>query len=109
MTDYRTETIKIRFTPDELLLLKQHQSGGKFAAWLRNVLLSLFNEGDMPSRKDVAQADPTLLRQLAAIGNNLNQIARRLNSVQQLSGTDRIEILRTLRVVESAVGELRDR
>lgn len=32
-----------------------------------------------PSLSRIVRADPVLVRQLAAIGNNLNQIARRVN------------------------------
>ncbi|MDA4775531.1 MobC family plasmid mobilization relaxosome protein, partial [Enterobacter hormaechei] len=36
--------------------------------------------------------DPVLLRQLAGMGNNLNQIARKING-GQWSGADRVQVV----------------
>lgn len=48
----------------------------------------------------IKKADPALLRQIAAIGNNLNQIARRCNA------GDRFDVLLELRSIEERLQEL---
>lgn len=53
-------------------------------------------DGTPPSRR--RSADPRLLRQLAGIGNNLNRIARRLNSGERLDVM--IEIMDAQRALE---------
>ncbi len=56
---------------------------------------------DLGSR-GVSKADPALLRQLAAIGNNCNQIARQINSTA-ISGqqVDLISALNELRKIQN--------
>lgn len=57
----------------------------------------------------VSGVDPALLRQLAAIGSNVNQIARALNTVapgNPLGG--RIETLVTLRTIEQDLHAIAD-
>jgi len=46
------------------------------------------------------KVDPALIRQVAAIGNNLNQIARRCNT------GERLEVLAELRAIERRLEEL---
>ncbi|EFT1145670.1 MobC family plasmid mobilization relaxosome protein, partial [Escherichia coli] len=47
-----------------------------------------------------------LLRQLAAIGNNLNQTARKVNSGQWSSG-DRVQVVVALMAIERELRSLR--
>ncbi len=49
---------------------------------------------------------PPLLRQLAAIGNNLNQTARKVNSGQWSSG-DRVQVVAVLMAIERELRSLR--
>ena len=49
---------------------------------------------------------PPLLRQLAAIGNNLNQTARKVNSGQWSSG-DRVQVVAALMAIERELRSLR--
>ena len=49
---------------------------------------------------------PPLLRQLAAIGNNLNQTARKVNSGQWSSG-DRVQVLAALMAIGEELRRLR--
>lgn len=55
----------------------QEKCDGQMAVWIRD--LALDNQHEKPKRI-VQVADPDLLRHLARIGNNMNQIARSLNS-----------------------------
>lgn len=51
-----------------------------------------------PKRRAYTPADPELLRHLAMIGNNINQIARRVNA--KTGGIDAVELLLELRDIE---------
>lgn len=57
----------------------------------------------------VIEVDPKLLRQLAGIGNNLNQIARLVNQhSKQDSVLDRIAIITALSSIERELQRLND-
>ena len=58
-------------------------------------------------RREYTQADPDLLRQIAIIGNNLNQIARTLNKAK-LTGTpvDLIKNIAVLTAIEQELNKL---
>ncbi|NBE24854.1 plasmid mobilization relaxosome protein MobC, partial [Escherichia coli] len=56
--------------------------------------------GKLPTRA------PPLLRQLAAIGNNLNQTARKVNSGQWSSG-DRVQVVAALMAIGDELRRLR--
>lgn len=68
--DKRKKEIKIRLTDAEFEELQSRRTKN-LAGWMRDLAL-----GSVPIR----QADPTLVRQVAKIGNNLNQIARYVNT-----------------------------
>ncbi len=51
---------------------------------------------------------PPLLRQFASVGNNLNQIARKINS-GQWSGHDRVHVVAALMAIGRELSELRMR
>lgn len=70
----RTLEVKIRLTETEWNELQQRKTKS-LAGWLRDLGL-----GAVPIR----QADPDLIRHLARIGSNLNQIARHANTEKQL-------------------------
>ena len=55
-------------------------------------------------RREYTQADPDLLRQIAIIGNNLNQIARTLNKAK-LTGTP-VDLIQNLSVLTAIEQEL---
>ena len=66
----RDKVVKLRVSDDELARLKERSDRPRLAEWLRDLGLG------QRKRRAIPVADPALLRQLAAIGNNLNQIAR---------------------------------
>ena len=49
---------------------------------------------------------PELLRQVSGIGNNLNQIARRLNQTDSLTPSERATLLVVLTSLDSQLGDL---
>lgn len=74
----RTKEIKIRLTEQEYQNLLDRKQG-ELAVWIRNICL----EQDIPkAKKQIKTADPELLRQLAKIGGNLNQITKATNTDQ---------------------------
>lgn len=100
----RDNVIKIRVSDAELALLRERMVGGELARWMRETCLAV--ESDVV-HVDVPPVDANLLRQLAAIGNNVNQIARQVNS-QTINPADAIQILTALRGITNALHQLRD-
>ncbi|HBL4129954.1 TPA: MobC family plasmid mobilization relaxosome protein [Salmonella enterica subsp. enterica serovar Derby] len=74
----REKIIKIRVTEDEHQALKQRCPKAQLAEWMREHCLGVETSRSRKPQSYEA-VDPALLRQLAGIGNNLNQIARRIN------------------------------
>lgn len=95
MTDKRSKVIKIRVTEDEYRDLKERCDRAELAPWMREVCL----DKAVLKRAKVPDVDPQLLRQLAGIGNNLNQIARVVNT-QQHDDVNSIQIISMLLAME---------
>ena len=74
MTDKprRTKFIGIRLTDDEHDELQRRKSQPRLAQWMREYCLA----AEVPKSDQVTRIDPALLRQLAGIGHNINQMAR---------------------------------
>jgi len=105
MTVKREKIIKIRVSPDELETLKWRSTKAQLAEWMREQCLN--PDGDwVRQTKGPDPVDPALLRQLAGIGNNLNQVARRVNT-GEWGATDRVQIIAALAAVERELAELR--
>lgn len=101
----RIKEIKIRLTEQEYQALLDRKKG-ELAVWIRTTCL----EQDIPEPKKVKTADPELLRQLAKIGGNLNQIAKATNT-EQARG-DIINLLRVtaeLATIREQLDELLER
>ncbi|WP_264884032.1 MobC family plasmid mobilization relaxosome protein [Enterobacter roggenkampii] len=81
--DKRTKEIKIRLTESEHERLLARCDRAHLAEWLRSLGLG----EHVLRRRCVPDVDPALLRQVTGIGNNLNQIARKLHGLdyQQVS------------------------
>lgn len=98
----RERMLTIRVTDDEHARLLERCEGKQLAVWMRRVCLSepVARSGKLPTLA------PPLLRQLAAIGNNLNQTARKVNSGQWSSG-DRVQVVAALMAIERELRSLR--
>jgi hypothetical protein len=86
----RTARVAIRFTPDEWeqVRTKAHHAGRSLARWLRELAL-----GYTPKPKpSVANAE--VIRHLARIGNNVNQLAHLANSRDKLPELTILEAIR---------------
>lgn len=100
----RAHTIKFRVTADELAQIRRQCTKPQLAEWVREV--ALYGQRDMLAAPAVAHADPALLRALAGIGNNLNQIARAING-GAWGPADTVAIVSALRDIERRLDALR--
>ena len=101
----RQKEIKIRLTDEEHEKLLNLCTKASLASWMRETCLG----GKQPKRNQIREVDPQLLRQLASIGNNLNQIARIMNQQSKAnSAIDRIAVITALAGVERELQRLHD-
>ncbi|MED5327651.1 MAG: MobC family plasmid mobilization relaxosome protein [Pseudomonadota bacterium] len=104
MTDFqkRDKSIKIRVSEDELSRLKENAAGRQLASWLRDV--GLYKKTKRLNPPPPVSSD--LLRQLAAIGNNINQIAKQVNT-SETAASDAIRIIVELDAIQKELSILR--
>ncbi|MBS0907776.1 MobC family plasmid mobilization relaxosome protein [Pantoea dispersa] len=89
-------------TQEEHRQLLERCDGKQLAAWMRQTCLDA-----RPARSSrLPSIEPALLRQLAGMGNNLNQIARKVNG-GQWSGADRVQVVAMLMVIDAGLERLR--
>jgi len=98
----RTKEIKIRLTETEHQRLLDRCDRTHLAEWLRQLGLGEHT----PRKRLIPKVDPELLRQISGIGNNLNQIARRLNQSDSLTPSERVSLLSILNSLDRQLGEL---
>lgn len=100
--DKRTKEIKIRLTYSEHQRLLDRCDRTHLAEWLRQLGL-----GEHMSRKRrMPEVAPELLRQVSGVGNNLNQIARRLNQLEGINPQQCVSLLAVLNSLDRQLGEL---
>ena len=100
----RERVLKIRVTDDELARLKGLSGDERLAEWMRSQCLGN-DKAAGRRRTPVPKADPALLRQIAGIGNNLNQVARRVNS-GEWGAVERVQVIAVLMAMERALQAL---
>lgn len=101
MDKKRQKEIKIRCTDEEYLELQQRCTKLRLAEWMRETCLGS-SAKRAPPAPTVA---PELLRQLAGMGNNLNQIARVVNA--NSGAVDRAAIMGALVSIERQLAAIR--
>ncbi len=101
MSEKRTKSIKIRVLNKEYDELLHRCNKGRLAKWMREVCLD-----EAPDMQISTKVDPALLRQIARIGNNLNQIARAVN--RQVKGKKTINLLMVLSELISIENALKE-
>jgi len=90
----------IRFSTEEYEQITSNLNGKSFSNFARELLIN----GKVKVSR-IKKADPALLYQLNKIGNNLNQIAHKVN----VEGCENdILILDSLRNIERALEEIKD-
>ena len=103
MAEKRSKMLTMWVTEDEHRRLLERCQGKQLAAWIRQTCLD-----ERPARiGKLPSLSPALLRQLAGMGNNLNQIARRVNAGNG-TGYDKFQIISALLAVESGLDALRE-
>ncbi|HCE1526044.1 TPA: plasmid mobilization relaxosome protein MobC, partial [Vibrio parahaemolyticus] len=75
----RLEMIQVRVTKDEKDQIFANANGNA-SRWLRDLGLNPNSLVNKPRYKELKQ-DPKLVKEVASIGNNINQIARQINTV----------------------------
>ena len=93
----RKREIKIRLTEEEYLEIRARCDRARLAEWLRELALG------QRKRRQTPTVDPALLRQISAIGNNLNQIARWCN---QNGAADAVNVSAALVAINRELREI---
>jgi hypothetical protein len=100
LAEKRNKMLTMWVTEDEHLRLLARCDGKQLAAWMRQTCLD-----EKPARiGKLPSVSPALLRQLAGMGNNLNQIARKVNAS---TGHDRVQIVAALMAIDAGLERLR--
>lgn len=100
MADKRSKMLTMWVTEDEHRRLLERCDGKQLAAWMRQTCLD-----EKPARAGkLPSMSSALLRQLASMGNNLNQIARQVNGG---SGHDRVQVVAALMAIDAGLERLR--
>jgi hypothetical protein len=102
MAKKRTKSVKIRLFESELEQLHQLKVGNELATWMRETCLNKKSK----RRNAPVDVDPLLLRQLAAIGNNLNQLARLANA-SGMATMNSLEIISLLSQLQDELKNIR--
>ena len=102
LADKRSKMLTMWVTEDEHRRLLERCDGKQLAAWMRQTCLD-----EKPARAGkLPSISPALLRQLAGMGNNLNQIARQVNAGGG-TGHDRVQIVAALMAIDAGLERLR--
>lgn len=106
MTEKREKIIKVRVTAEEHEQLKFNSTKAQLAEWMRESCLNPGQVDLVSAAEGPSAVDPELLRQLSGIGNNLNQIARQVNT-KAWGPSDTAQIISALMAVEAQLVEIR--
>ncbi len=98
----RNKSVKIRLFESELSELNSLKVGNELATWMRETCLNKKSK----RRNEPVDVDPLLLRQLAAVGNNVNQLARLANA-SGMSAIDSVEIITVLHEIKAELEAIR--
>jgi hypothetical protein len=98
----RDKMLTMWVSQEEHQALLARCEGKQLAAWMRQTCLD-----EKPARLNkLPSLSPALLRQLAGMGNNLNQMARKINAGGG-TGHDRVQIVATLMAIDAGLERLR--
>jgi len=105
----RDKTLKIRVSPEELCAIGKRQPESlPLAAWLRSLAIGEPLQPKRRRRAPFPVVEPELLRQLAGLGNNLNQVARAINQANRAGGlVNVVAVLSTLISMDRELVEIR--
>lgn len=105
----RTKQLIIRVSPTEFETLTRQKTHPNLARYIRERVLE---DGKASDKKTVKfQFPPEVVRVLAGMGNNLNQIAKTLNTAAKIGTLGNVEALKAtteLAALERSLNSLRD-
>jgi len=103
LSEKRNNMLTMWVTEDEHRRLLERCDGKQLAAWIRQTCLD-----EKPARAGkLPSIAPALLRQLAGMGNNLNQIARQVNAGGG-TGHARVQVVAALMAIDAGLEQLRE-
>ena len=102
MAGKRLREIKIRLTESEHMQLLERSQSPRLAKWIREHCLA----ADVPAAQRVMRIDPALQRQLAGLGNNVNQIARTVQR-ERWKPIDRVDVIARLAAIQRDIERLK--
>lgn len=81
----RDKKIQIRLSNDEKEKINKNAGGLEVSTFLRELGLNKKAQAPAPPAKNIIHSvDPIFVREVARIGNNINQIAKHLNLTKEL-------------------------
>lgn len=111
-TPIRNKVIKIRLTDDEFAELNKRKTRPELARWIRETVLEQQSKKLPPIRPKVRPEIPnSLVMLVAGMSNNLNQIAKQLNTAAKhkyLNQGTIVQALLALRAAERNINLLRE-
>lgn len=106
MSVQRTKILTLRVTDAEHAALLDRCNRPRLAEWMRSVCLG--EPVAKKRRRPPPSVEPALLRQLSGLGNNLNQIARQVNTAVVAGGAlPAVQICTCLAAIERELRLLR--
>ena len=105
----RDKKVQIRMNADEKALILERAQGADISTFLRD--LGLGHEPKVPDEKPkviIHSADPDLVRHVAKIGNNINQIAKNLNLTNELDLAVSTEIQTIMLELKNEIERIRN-
>lgn len=104
----RIKQLIIRVSFDEFEQLNNKKNSATLAKWMRETLLEQEKSKNIKRNSDLP---PEIARILAGMGNNLNQIAKQLNSAAKAGILGNVEAVRAITEIaaaERSLNALRD-
>jgi len=102
MAANRNREIKVRLTEQEHADLLLRSKSSQLAKWVREHCLG----AAVPKHRKIPPVDPVLLRQIAGISNNVNQIARAANRAANMRALDKVSLLAELSEIDAKLSKL---
>lgn len=104
----RTKIVKSRFNESETELLRSNAKGEPLGAFLRNVGLGNTSKEVYKIKKVYTPVDPGLIYELHKLGQNLNQIARKVNQESKSGKSlDLFKVLSEISRIENSLYEIK--
>ncbi|MDQ7000886.1 MAG: plasmid mobilization relaxosome protein MobC [Mariprofundus sp.] len=110
MTTRKSKTVGIHLNDNEYAEIKARAdtvAARSLGAYIKAIVF----DAPVPEQKTVRHtkvADPALIRQLAWIGNNVNQIARAVNQSESINQTDAASLFAVLAIIAEELEALNE-